>query len=310
VSAAALAVDAGQTEIRAALEDERGPRVATAPGVVPFGDGVGADTVAAALLAAVNGLGELPADLTAVGVGLSGFETADDGELTAVAGALRRALGVTEVAIASDGVTSLLGALGDRSGCVVAAGTGTIVVARKGTRWAKVDGWGAILGDAGSGCAIGRAGIAAALREHDGRAGGSVALREAAAAQFGDLEGLPSLVRRVPSWSRTLASFTPAVVAAADGGDPVAAAIVSGAGADLADAGAAALARVLSDGEAGTVSCTGNVFRARAVKDAFAVEIQRLRPGVRLADPLGDSLAGAARLPGVPPEPGLVWSAA
>jgi N-acetylglucosamine kinase-like BadF-type ATPase len=190
----------------------------------------------------------------------------------------------------------------------VASGTGTIVVGRCGDRWAKVDGWGAILGDGGSGFAIGRAGVDAALRAYDGRRAGSPALLDAAVARFGDVEGLPALVRRVPSWSRLLASFTPDVVAAASG-DPVAAAIVQRAAADLAGAGAAALARVLPDGEAGTVACTGNVFRADGLRDAFAVEIQRLRPGVSIAEPLGDSLAGAARLPSVAPEPGLVWSA-
>jgi N-acetylglucosamine kinase-like BadF-type ATPase len=238
---------------------------------------------------------------------LSGFETAGDGELSAVASVLRSELGVADVAIASDGVTSLLGALGNAPGCVVASGTGTIVVARSGTRWAKVDGWGAILGDGGSGFAIGRAGVDAALRAHDGRPDGSRVLLDAAVARFGDVEGLPALVRRVPSWSRLLASFTPDVAAAA-AGDPIAAAIVQRAAVDLAGAGAAALARVMEHGEAGAVACTGNVFRANALRDAFAVEIQRLRPGVSIAEPLGDSLAGAARLPGVPAEPGLVWS--
>jgi len=305
-----LALDAGQTEIRAALHSERGSSaVAVAPGIVPFGDGVGPDRVAGALLDAVRSLGALPRRLKAVGVGLSGFETAGDGDLGAVASVLRDELGVRDVAIASDGVTSLLGALGDAPGCVVAAGTGTIVVARSGPRWAKVDGWGAILGDGGSGFAIGRAGVDAALRHADGRPGGSAVLHELAVARFGELEGMPALVRRVPSWSRLLASFTPDVVDAA-ATDPVAAVIVERAAVDLAGAGAAALARVMSDGEAGTVACTGKIFRAARLRDAFAVEIQRLRPGVAVAEPLGDSLAGAALLPGMPAEPGLVWSAA
>ena len=79
--------------------------------------------------------------------------------------------------IASDGVTSLLGALGERDGAVVAAGTGTICVARRGERLAKVDGWGALLGDAGSGFAIGRAGLEAALRNADGRGGSEAPAR-------------------------------------------------------------------------------------------------------------------------------------
>ena len=91
------------------------------------------------------------------------------------------------LAIASDGLTALLGAIGRRDGVVVAAGTGTACLARRGARFAKVDGWGSLLSDAGSGFAIGRAGLDAALREYDGR-GGSERLMEAARERFGEMD--------------------------------------------------------------------------------------------------------------------------
>jgi N-acetylglucosamine kinase-like BadF-type ATPase len=183
VTQAALAVDAGQTEIRAALTGERGLRTATAPGVLRLGGGTGPDEVAAGLVAAVTGLGALPAPVPPAAIGLSGFEAASERDLRRVHELLRRELGLQQVAIASDGLTSLLGALGDRPGAVVAAGTGTVCVARDGERMAKVDGWGSLLGDAGSGFAIGRAGLDAALRRLDGR-GGSAALLAAAERRF------------------------------------------------------------------------------------------------------------------------------
>ncbi|MGH2456792.1 MAG: hypothetical protein ACRDLD_16230, partial [Thermoleophilaceae bacterium] len=80
-----LAVDAGQTEIRAALTDEgRGPRTATAPGVLRMGRRVGPDEVAAGLLAAIDGLRPLPGRAPPVGVGLSGFEAAGEEDLRRV----------------------------------------------------------------------------------------------------------------------------------------------------------------------------------------------------------------------------------
>lgn len=178
-----VAVDAGQTEVRAVLVDGHGP-VATAAGVERIdGAAVDADAVTAALLAAIGRL-ELPFPAAAtVAVGLSGFEAARSADLGRVVVLLRTELGVGRVVIASDGVTSLLGALGERSGAVVAAGTGTIVVARGRGGWARVDGWGSLLGDAGSGFAIGRAGLDAALRELDGR-GGSPELLRAARERF------------------------------------------------------------------------------------------------------------------------------
>ena len=93
-----------------------------------------------------------------MGVGLSGFEAAEDADLRRVHAILVEALGLDHLAIASDGLTSLFGALGARDGAVAAAGTGTVVLARRGDAYAKVDGWGSLLGDAGSGFAIGRGG--------------------------------------------------------------------------------------------------------------------------------------------------------
>ena len=106
----------------------------------------------------VGGLRPLPDPLPPVGVGLSGFEAAAEEDLRAGgASCCARSLPVERLAIASDGLTSLLGALGERDGAVVAAGTGTVVRgAGAASAWSKVDGWGSLLGDAGSGFAIGR----------------------------------------------------------------------------------------------------------------------------------------------------------
>ena len=149
----------------------------------------GPDAIAIPVLRAIGELGALPGR-PALGVGLSGFESLSAAELRQLAERLGRELGSPRVAIASDGYTSHLGALGNRPGAVVAAGTGTVVTARNGERWAKVDAWGSLLGDAGSAYAIGRSGLDLALRDHDGR-GGSRRLREAAERRFGSLDELP-----------------------------------------------------------------------------------------------------------------------
>src|SRR5215211_7923190 len=241
VTSAALAVDAGQTEIRAALTGERGPRTATAPGVLRLGGLTGPDQVAAGLLAAVAGLGALPQPLPPAGIGLSGFEAASEEDLRRVHELLRRELGLQRVAIASDGLTSLLGALGDRPGAVVAAGTGAVCVARDGERMAKVDGWGSLLGDAGSGFAVGRAGLDAALRHLDGR-GGSAVLLKAAERRFGTAAELAERIHGAPVPTRAVASFAADVAREAEAGDELATAILRDAGRALALSACAALA--------------------------------------------------------------------
>ena len=88
----------------------------------------------------------------------------------------------------------------------MAAGTGTVCVARRGERCAKVDGWGALLGDAGSGFAIGRAGLDPALRHADGR-GGSEALLGAAERRYAPL---PELSERIYGAAGAHAARSPA----------------------------------------------------------------------------------------------------
>lgn len=294
---AALAVDAGQTEIRATLVNhERATRVATAPGVVRMGGRVGPEDLAVGLLAAVTGLGPLPEARRSAGVGLSGFEAVCDADLDRLAELLRRDLRVERLAIASDALTALLGALGTRDGVVVAAGTGTACLGRRGERLAKVDGWGSLLGDAGSGFAIGRAGLDAALREFDGR-GGSVSLMRAANTHFGTIERLPERVHAAAVPTRAIAGFAIEVAREASAGDSHAASILRDAGRELATTACAAVRRLFEPDEPAVVSYTGNVFRAgELIVDAFTREAMSLRPNTTVVPPVGDPLAGACLL--------------
>jgi N-acetylglucosamine kinase-like BadF-type ATPase len=308
VKAAVLAVDAGQTEIRAALSDVgRGPRSATAPGVLRMGRSVGPEEVADALLAALAALQPLPEPLPPVGVGLSGFEAAAEEDLRRVGELLRTRLPIERLSIASDGVTSLLGALGARDGAAVAAGTGSVCVARRGERLVKVDGWGVLLGDAGSGFAIGRAGLDAALRHADGR-GGSEALLRAAESRYAPLPDLPE---RIYSAEVPPRAFAADVAQEAAAGEAHAVAIMADAAGELALTACAALDRLFEPGEPAVVSYAGNVFKAGPpLLEPFEREVQSRRPGTEVLAPDGDALAGAALLAGLEelrPQPGLLW---
>jgi glucosamine kinase len=311
---ATLAVDAGQTETRAALYDERGPRLARAPGVARI-DATpgGADGVGRTLLRAVEGLGALPDTLPAVGLGLSGFEAARADELARLGDAMRRGVNARRIAIASDGVTSHLGALEGGPGVVVAAGTGTVAIAHDRECWVRVDGWGSLVGDAGSGFAIGRAGLDAALREHDGR-GGSRSLLCAAEREYGPADQLVGRIHRSGTATLAVAEFARAVVAAASAGDEVAMEIVRAAGRELAVSVCAALRRLFGSSRRVAVSYAGNVFSAGApLLEPFARELAARCPRAVVVAPRGDALAGAAvlaeRAEQFGSKPGLLWLA-
>jgi N-acetylglucosamine kinase-like BadF-type ATPase len=308
MSPAALAVDAGQTRTRARI----GERAASAAGVLRL-DGAAAtpDAIAGALLEAIEGLGPVAGPVS-VGVGLSGFEAATPGEIERIGGLLRERLRAESVTIASDAVTSLLGALEGRPGVVVAAGTGAVALGRvPDGGWAKVDGWGSLLGDAGSGFAVGREGFEQALRAADGRRGSETLLRVAESA-YGSLDALVAALYQAPSPSRAVAAFAPRVAEAARAGDEVAAGIWRRAGTELARSAAAALERLFGPDEAVEVSYAGGLFEAGdLLVEPFKEALAGLSPRARVVPPRGGSLDGAGTLAAdgaaFGAEPGLLW---
>jgi N-acetylglucosamine kinase-like BadF-type ATPase len=307
----ALAIDAGQTEVRAALVLGGERTVARGPGVPRIGADAGPDDVAAALLRAVAGLGSLPDPRPPAAVGLSGMEAAGAEELRRIHSLVCAELGLERVPIAGDGLASLLGALGARDGAVVAAGTGAVALARRGARLAKVDGWGSLLGDAGSGFAIGRAGLDAALRRADGR-GGSERLLAAATERFGPPAELPARVYGAPVPTREVAGFAADVAALARAGELAAVVILRDAGRELAVSACAAIGRLFEPGEPALVSHAGGVFRAgELLLEPFRLVVAARRPDAEVVPPAGDAVDGAALLAGgglgLAPEPGLLW---
>ncbi|CAL9349093.1 N-acetylglucosamine kinase [Streptomyces sp. enrichment culture] len=246
----------------------------------------------------------------AAAVGAAGMAGLGDCLRAVLPGALRDALGVRRLALASDAVTAHAGALGGAPGTVVAAGTGLVALGTDLLRWRRADGWGHLLGDCGSGAWIGRAGLEAALRAHDGRRGGSAALLARAEALFGPVAGLPGRLYPRPDRAAVLASFAPEVArCAAD--DPVAAHVLACAARHIAEAAAA----VHPAGGEGDVALTGGLFR---VGDPLLVplreELERQLPGVRPVSAAGDPLCGALTIaaglasdaPTLPREPGLL----
>lgn len=290
-----LTFDVGRSRCRAAVYD--GPRrlavtELAATGTLTDSDGVA--RVAAALGSAVAALGAAT-DGVAAGCAAVAGARGRTAEADGVAGALSRAVGMP-LALTSDVVAAHAGALGGEPGVVVAAGTGAVALGVAGDgRVARVDGWGYLLGDEGSGYAVGRAGLAAALRAADGR-GEPTALVDLAVARFGPLDTLPHVVAAGPAPARAVASFARDVAQAARADDAVARAVWDGAVSALLTATTAAAAP-LRAGEAVAVSWTGGLF---AVEDLV---LRPFRAGLAAADvplvavsPLGDALDGAALL--------------
>ncbi|MEV6113922.1 BadF/BadG/BcrA/BcrD ATPase family protein [Streptomyces sp. NPDC052109] len=292
-----LAVDSGGSGLRVAVgvpgrapaaQRESGEPVRTGARGIDPGHLMAQLVPLARASAAEAALGTLD---TAV-VGAAGFATLGDALRAELPGALARELGVRQVALAADAVTAYVGALGPRPGAVLAAGTGLIAVGTDLQAWRRADGWGHLLGDCGGGAWIGRAGLEAALRAHDGREGGSAPLLACAEEQFGPASGLPGLLYPRSDRPAVLASFAPRVATCA-AHDPVAEGILSAAARHMAESVAAVCP---ADGEP-RVALTGGLF---GLGDPLLVplleELTSRLPHARQVPAEGDPLHGSVRI--------------
>ncbi|MFF4352996.1 N-acetylglucosamine kinase [Streptomyces sp. NPDC001530] len=231
-------------------------------------------------------------ELGAVAVGAAGLATLGDELRAELPSALERELGVRRLALVADAVTAYTGALGQRPGAVIAAGTGMIAVGTDLTSWRRADGWGHLLGDCGGGAWIGRAGLEAAVRAFDGRRGGSAALLARAEEMFGPVPGLPGQLYPRTDRPAVLASFAPAVAACA-GSDPVAADVLRAAARHMAESAAA----VCPSGGGPQVAVTGGLFK---MGDPLLVplreELAERLPHARQVPAAGEPLDGALRI--------------
>lgn len=229
-------------------------------------------------------------------IGAAGMATLGDQLRAELPAALADALGLRQLALAADAVTAYAGAVGQRPGAVVAAGTGLIALGTDLTQWRRADGWGHLLGDSGGGAWIGRAGLDAAMRAHDGRRGGSPALLARLEAVFGPPTDLPGLLYPRTDRPAVLASFAPEVAACAPH-DPVAEAILRDAAGHIAEAAAAVCPKAGTDDAGCEVALTGGLFR---MGDPLLVplreELARQLPHARAVPGSSDPLIGSLRI--------------
>ncbi|WP_338146212.1 N-acetylglucosamine kinase [Streptomyces boncukensis] len=296
-----LGVDSGGSGIRAALAPADapggGPAASVAAEPVRTGpSGIDPEHMAERLAPAVRTLlAETGASgVDAACVGAAGMATLGDGLRAELPGFLRETFGVRRLALAADGVTAYAGALGERPGAVVVAGTGAIALGTDLRAWRRADGWGHLLGDCGSGAWIGQAGLEAAMRAYDGRDGGSQPLRTRAEQVFGTpLHALPGKLYPRPDRPAVLASFAPEVGRCAPR-DPVAAGILRSAAREIARSAAAVCPEPSADGTEPALALTGGLFRMGAtLTGPVGEELAARLPRARLVDAAGDPLQGA-----------------
>jgi len=149
---------------------------------------------------------------------------------------VERAFPGARVTVADDAHIAFRARVPEGSGAVLVAGTGSIAYAENGTQAFRAGGYGPLLGDDGSGFAIGLAGVRTLARVYDQRASADTLARDIAD-RLG-VQTQPELFERIygaPNPVALLASLAPTVLAAAHRGERSANRIVQSAASELFD---------------------------------------------------------------------------
>ena len=236
-----------------------------------------------------------------VGVGLAGVESA--GLVAPLTAALEEHFGAGRVLVTTDARIALAGASpGDPEGpgVVLIAGTGAIAYGRSGDgAEARAGGWGPLLGDEGSGYAIARQGLAAVVRELDGR-GPKTAIRELlfrSERGIHTLEELLAKIYRSEGGAGDVAAYFPIVLAAAKAGDAEARRILGEAGRELALAALTVIRKLRLEGAPFPVSTVGGVFAAGdLLVGPLTAALHEVAPRAQVGPPAYPPEIGAVRL--------------
>ncbi|HEV2131095.1 MAG TPA: BadF/BadG/BcrA/BcrD ATPase family protein [Longimicrobiaceae bacterium] len=291
-----VGVDGGGTRTTIVVAEESGREILRRDGAAGLVDPRRPAASAAGLALLVRqALSEaaLDAPAAALCAGLAGVGNLEEREV--VRSTLAAASLAERVHVISDGEIALEGAFLGGPGILLIAGTGSVAYGRaEDGRIERCGGWGMVVGDEGSGYAIGRAALAAALRAVDGRGANTWLLPT-----FLEHLGL-STPRGIPPWAGRaekgeIAALVPHVVRVAEEGDAVAREVLQREARELAQHAVALVHRLGPWSTGPSVVFFGGVFRSRIFAQLVHGAILAELPGVQLRESAADAVAGALR---------------
>lgn len=211
-----VGIDGGGTGCRVAIADRDGAILAEATGgpanVTTDFEGAIANLLSALHVAAgMAGLAETQLAAASAHAGLAGVMSEDDVR------SVRDRMPFLRCDVSDDRLTSVIGALADRDGVLLAVGTGSFAAIKRGQSVRYLGGWGLQIGDQASGAWLGRSLLTRCVLVSDGLENGSD-LTAATLSRFG------GLAAKITAFARTAqpadyAAFAPDIVEAAKAGD-------------------------------------------------------------------------------------------
>ena len=271
-----LFVDAGQSAVRARLRTQDSVQEWTLPKIDTSNE------IAPQILSAIQAVFKVsnakPWQISISSTALSDEIRTAEQILAAVSSE-----GVESLLLAHDSIAGYLAALGHRLGAVSAVGTGVVTLGVGPMGFARVDGWGNIIGDAGSGFWIGRAALDAAMRAFDGR-GQQTLLLELMKKEFQDIQNAYLALQSDPGRVARIASFSRETIELSKD-DPVAKRIVDEAVEELVLSISAALRTVgFGNSDNPSISWVGNVARNQIVSARLRTNLLKTWPNAEILE--------------------------
>jgi N-acetylglucosamine kinase-like BadF-type ATPase len=268
-----LGVDAGGSKTLALVADSTGHvlgrSLAGSANYQSVGFPVASAELSRAITRALADAGATQESVVAAVLGLAGVDRPEDRALYLEWAAAF--LPNATVQIVNDAALVLAAGTPGGWGLALICGTGSIAVGRAPDgRSARSGGWGPVLGDEGSGYALGRAALQAVMRAGDGR-GSRTTLTTGILSAWG-LPSPDALVRRVYQAGigpAEIAALAPLVDEAATGGDEVAMAITRAAGDELALALWAVARQLELPAPVPCALAGGVITRGKTIRDAL-----------------------------------------
>jgi len=295
-------IDGGGTKSRLAAADEKGKILHTVCGSSTNQYAVGFEKACAAVSALFESLKKESGigfdDFSAGCFASAGISTENEKEPFRAFFAEMNAS--CPVYVCSDALAALAGGTGKAEGLIVISGTGSIAAAlRPDGSSSRSGGLGHLIGDEGSGFAIGLEGIRAAVRAADGRAEKTL-LTEKLFAHYAvsDIRDLFSFLYTKFDKAR-IASFAPAVFETAGLKDAAAVHIIDGASCELALLAKSAYDKLFGGGKNERIGAvfSGGIFEhEKDFSCRTAERIQKLLPFVRVHERLYEPVRGACIL--------------
>jgi N-acetylglucosamine kinase-like BadF-type ATPase len=260
-------------------------------------NGASYEQVAATVREAIAGMKNMNGGLSGcvcLQVGFAGASNPSGRKL--LEDAIRKEGFLGKLRLNGDHETMLYGAVG-REGAVLISGTGSVALGRNSKgETCRCGGWGYLIGDEGSGYAIGRDILAAVAKANDG-CGPKTCLTEQVFKTL-NISGMGELIRFVydPNSDKArIASLAPLLSEALERGDETAKAIAGRAAEELVLLAATVISRLSL--ETGSIAFTGSILtQMTAVRQKVETDLKERYPSLSCIQPKQDAAIGAAAM--------------